>query len=261
MNQITESSYFKFVKDNLSIIIIVPTLLGGIWQLLELARISVSFMRFFSVTQLIPDGILICFFLFLITCGYLIVFGRDSKDIKNLLNSNDYKDVSWPYITFNIVGLVCALGGFYAFYPAIVAFYKNRELSGFLFFSLPFFIVIVIMLMRSFLYLVHASKVFSKLKIGVKTRENLLLILLLLLFYFGLYSTIVFVKAFHQSFLLPENFKNLETLKHNVSPLNPYDTTYEILYFNDKYIFVQHDTINSSKQFIEVLKFDDFFNK
>ncbi len=42
----------EFIKSNLALIILVPTMLGGIWQLLELINISLSFIRFFSVSQL-----------------------------------------------------------------------------------------------------------------------------------------------------------------------------------------------------------------
>lgn len=45
------------IKDNLSMIVLLPTLLGGAWQLFELSSISTSFVRFFSVGQLIGDGI------------------------------------------------------------------------------------------------------------------------------------------------------------------------------------------------------------
>ena len=47
----------KVIKENLSIIILLPTVLGGIWQTLELISIDLSFLRFFSVTQLVSDGI------------------------------------------------------------------------------------------------------------------------------------------------------------------------------------------------------------
>ena len=49
----------KFLKEYLSLIIIIPTFLGGIWQILELSLMSISYVRFFSITQLVADGILI----------------------------------------------------------------------------------------------------------------------------------------------------------------------------------------------------------
>ncbi|CAA6803930.1 MAG: Unknown protein, partial [uncultured Sulfurovum sp.] len=49
------------IKNNLAVILLFPALLGGLWQLLELSKMSISFIRFFSPTQLLPDGLLILF--------------------------------------------------------------------------------------------------------------------------------------------------------------------------------------------------------
>lgn len=50
-----------WIKDNLSLIILVPAILGGLWQLLELASIGIPYIRFFSVSQIVSDGLLILF--------------------------------------------------------------------------------------------------------------------------------------------------------------------------------------------------------
>ncbi|MFW6476938.1 hypothetical protein ACOCHT_16950 [Acinetobacter baumannii] len=47
------------IKDNLPIIFIIPTTIGGVWQLFELSSFGISYIRFFSVPQLLPDGLLI----------------------------------------------------------------------------------------------------------------------------------------------------------------------------------------------------------
>ncbi|MDC4645939.1 hypothetical protein OHV73_19020, partial [Acinetobacter baumannii] len=52
---------FTQLKENLPIILIIPTSLGGIWQLLELSNLGIPYIRFFSVTQLLPDGLVIIF--------------------------------------------------------------------------------------------------------------------------------------------------------------------------------------------------------
>jgi len=51
----------SWIKDNISIIILVPTFLGGMWQIIELASIGTPFIRFFSASQLVSDGLLILF--------------------------------------------------------------------------------------------------------------------------------------------------------------------------------------------------------
>jgi hypothetical protein len=79
-----KKSPFGFVKRNINLIIILPALFGGLWQVIELASMSFSFIRFFSVGQIIPDGLLVLLFLtsFLISTVILIHFWRklDSEE-------------------------------------------------------------------------------------------------------------------------------------------------------------------------------------
>lgn len=63
--------YLKFVKEHLALFVIVPTLLGGVWQVFSLANIGVAYIRFFSITQLVSDGIILLGALSLMT---LLVF-------------------------------------------------------------------------------------------------------------------------------------------------------------------------------------------
>ncbi|MCX2427560.1 hypothetical protein OQ601_10415 [Acinetobacter baumannii] len=57
-----------FYKEHWSIIIFIPAFLGGIFQIFKLYSIDPSFIRFFSVEQVIPDGLFISF---IILTGFL----------------------------------------------------------------------------------------------------------------------------------------------------------------------------------------------
>lgn len=54
-----------FYKEHWSIIIFIPALLGGLIQILKLYSIDPSFVRFFAVEQVIPDGLFISFIIFI----------------------------------------------------------------------------------------------------------------------------------------------------------------------------------------------------
>ena len=54
--------FIEFVRNNISLILL-PAILGGVWQILELSKMSISYIRFFSATQLLPDGLLMLFML------------------------------------------------------------------------------------------------------------------------------------------------------------------------------------------------------
>ena len=64
-------SFVPIIRDYLSVIIVVPAILGGAWQLYALLTISTSFIKFFSISQVVPDGILV--FLYIICLLILIV--------------------------------------------------------------------------------------------------------------------------------------------------------------------------------------------
>jgi hypothetical protein len=48
----------KLIKEYLPLIVLVPVVIGGLWQIIALASMSIAYIRFFSVTQLIADGLL-----------------------------------------------------------------------------------------------------------------------------------------------------------------------------------------------------------
>jgi hypothetical protein len=49
---------YQFVKENLGMIILIPTLVGGIWEVFSLWSLGFEYIRFFSITQLVSDGLL-----------------------------------------------------------------------------------------------------------------------------------------------------------------------------------------------------------
>ncbi|WP_405226322.1 hypothetical protein [Dokdonia sp. Asnod1-B02] len=61
----------SWIKDNLTLIAVSVTLVGGIWQLLELLLLGIPYVRFFSASQLLADGIIVL----LISLIGLLVYG------------------------------------------------------------------------------------------------------------------------------------------------------------------------------------------
>lgn len=83
----------ELINSNLTIILLVPTILGGVWQLQNLISIDFNLIRYFSITQLIPDGILIL--LYISFCTVLLIpillltnlISNYIKNFKNEINS------------------------------------------------------------------------------------------------------------------------------------------------------------------------------
>lgn len=57
--KILSSPNLKFLREHLTLIVLIPSLVGGIWQIIELTIISPAYVRFFSITQSITDGLLL----------------------------------------------------------------------------------------------------------------------------------------------------------------------------------------------------------
>ncbi|WP_281989731.1 hypothetical protein [Aquimarina aggregata] len=66
------SSFFELLKEFWTIIVFIPVLIGGIPQVIILFDLNNSFVRQFSVTQSLKDGIFSLFFVVVITLTFTI---------------------------------------------------------------------------------------------------------------------------------------------------------------------------------------------
>ena len=78
--EIEANKFLNFIKNYLSLIILVPYLLGGIKQLINLSILSTELLDFFSIGQVLIDGIFITIKLL----GYFILLILMKKSIKSL---------------------------------------------------------------------------------------------------------------------------------------------------------------------------------
>jgi hypothetical protein len=223
----------EFLKSNLSLIILLPTLLGGIWQLLELLKISPSFIRFFSVSQLIPDGLLILFVFLIIYSFGKIAFEWSLKRVKN--GSSLFSKI--------LVILLCL---FYLSIFVLVIFDKGSVGLPLLSLASFSFIVLAIYLLSFFKKNIIESFI-NRESVG----KEILYLGFLFSFIFILFSAFT---IFHKSFLLPQNWKNIKELECRIKKDKKVDS-YRLLYFNDKYIFIELTLIDNLKE-IEIIKFE-----
>lgn len=282
---------YKNVKDNISIIILLPTILGGLWQLIELSSLSFSFVRFFSVTQLLPDGLLILTMIILLYIAYYFGINKHkfkyNRKILNLktkkpnnfnfiknVQSQKLKYVNNPIyrkenIFFELLMIILSPILFYSFFKLTNIYDELINNFNFIIFVIAFYFIILFLnmfLSSLFLLLVHffESKFFSKVKeycIDKPLVKELLIfpikiiggiiIILMILFPMKIAS------FFHEKYLLPKNLKNLEYLDKTLNNKN-YQSS-KIVYLNDKYIFIEHKV--NEIILIEIVKFDDLFEK
>lgn len=229
-----KKNILKFINKHLNLFIIIPPVLGGIWQIIELSKISFSFIRFFSVSQMIPDGLLILVILSIMflslywTYSIFHEFKKEGKnDEKKLNTTNVINKKNWKAIMFFSIhiGLIFILA-----YVSIF-FIDNIEKTYSIFFFLPANIFLSLFILISW---DHAFK-----NLIVESEKDKLEYLLFLYLLTELMCILSFLSAFHTAFMLPKELKNIENLKCKIESVEP-KLKMEILYANDKYIFVGH---------------------
>ena len=248
----------KFIKENLSLLIILPPLFGGIWQAIELMSISISFLRFFSVSQLVADGILILIIFTLIfgTVSIIplyyhwVIPTSDNYDkIKEEINLNVHQNKA------DKVSLVDKnpILFFIIFYSAILLItfclgnYKVSNINELLIFTIFGFILIYIL----------QKLYFNERKLTKDNKKSIYLGSLFVFIVMFLY-VFLFFRHIHNLFLLPKNIVNIEKLNNKIRIENPNENL-KILYTNDKYIFLELENKKSKKTKILIKPFEKLF--
>ncbi|MFV8390743.1 hypothetical protein [Flavobacterium sp. LB1P71] len=240
-----KSNPILFIRENLSLIIGIPTLLGGLWQVVELSRLSFSYLRFFSISQIVPDGLLIIsviIILWLILYWYVIIFRVEDDENKELLKENLKTKSPFPkYIT-----LLLILIYFTIIVYNLIAIYKFPIYSiiGFI----MNIICTVIMSAIAFSIIEYTS-----LRSHVKYKENIsglkgLIIIPLL------YTCYSLSTGFHNTYVFPKELINIENIKCYIERNKGCNVKIKINYLNDKYIF-----LNVSEYTFKENKLDTIF--
>ncbi len=112
---------YKNNKDFFPIIILIPTIIGGIWQILELMTIDPSFLRFFSISQLVSDGILIITLLTIVIV-YLLL-------LKKKFNLKDLGNVNFEKNQFNLKNFIASILLFFIYIFLILYVYYTYNLD------------------------------------------------------------------------------------------------------------------------------------
>lgn len=241
-----------FLKENLSILIVVPAFIGGLWQALELMNISYSYIRFFSISQIVPDGILILMVFIIILSIHIVIpfihslfFEKEKPQTAETLDSINYEKerkrnlntsiicfvVLYCYILYKIFNPKFDIVNTNGFNDKIITIYF---FSTYMVFNLEF----------CYFYAKEQHKKYYK-------YCNILLVILYILI------VIHFSKPFHKIFTTPENIINIEKVKKDILVKFP-KTKQELLYFNDKYIFFK--IIDKSKMDkVYIKKIDSLF--
>lgn len=231
---------YHLIKDNLTMIALVPTLFGGIWQIIKLGTLSSNLIRFFSISQLLSDGIL---FLLIVLVPLVFIFPMLIAEDEVLAQSDNEVlnydlDKGFLQIIINISLLIFII-------------FESFQISKFITIdniaSLIECIIYMYMVMFSLFFIIYkfiTRDVFLH-KLFFSTCSILICFVTLVS-----YNNIS--KNFH-------DISNFDKIITNLEKIECYTKKPEILYFNDKYIFIELE--QKSKKSILIKKLDDLFEE
>lgn len=248
---------FEFIKENLTVLVILPAFIGGLWQVFELTNISYAYIRFFSVSQMVADGILILFvgilssITFLIQIFLNIIFGRTNDS-----TSDDTPPTKKQIKRYFII--CCCIYVFGLLYFGLqYIFFEYKQFKDGSLFNDVLVVILTTYVLSSLLNLWYINTT-SFLK------EFTSILNLLLVVYYGLIF-FYFCKTIHSSFILNDKLANIENIQSMIKVKYPSKEN-EILYFNDKFIFLKtfdkkviDSSTNKPIEKIHILNFDKLF--
>jgi len=229
----------SYLSKHLSLVLLIPALLGGLWQIIELSQMSFSYVRFFSASQVLADGLLILILLIFFGGTFLFLYGIyeryiNSKSSNNAVSDNKNEPLEVPLET----------NYFRCFYLFVIyiflLLFEIYTLLNILKKPDSFFTILILFPVATvILYLALASWMFANLSV-VKTwfYKKILRHTIWLWFATIIFSFFWIAYSFRMSFAVPSNLVNTDILVHQIAEANP-GTQPEIVYNNDKYLFIE----------------------
>lgn len=229
----------KFLKK----ISILSIILWWWLQVIWLISISPWYLRFFSISQMASDSIMLFLSYILLSCPYYITYYSIDKDKrKNMWNV--FQEFALFYISTFLIILITNPYSFQS--PLLHFFYPSSFYEWFYYVFIIIWIIVLFLTLIKLLSLDNFIIKISKVILKTPIIQNILLFPTIFII---IYLWIWLMKNINDNLLIPDSFLNKEFICNYTTENNC-----KIRYFNDKYIFVERENDK-----IEVLKFDNFF--
>lgn len=259
---------FDFYKEHWSIIIFIPALLGGILQIFKLYSIDPSFVRFFAVEQVIPDGLFASFitsFSFLCCFSIYKLYKFDMKieygwNFKNIIKSLRNRLGVFFILTLFIIYVYLIEPIFNESAPFLFTTIQFvAEIFSIYYFYEIFFIITILYILRNSNDPKNPTKTERKNAIDNLHINYTILYPLTLL-------TIFFISfILYKSYVIYSKINTIPKTKNEEIFLNKVKSTFKINqdlkieYYNGKYIFIKITEKDHKEDFL-ILKGESFVN-
>lgn len=260
--------YLAFFKSHPTLVLLLPTLVGGIAQIWQLANLGLPFIKYFSYAQVIPDGLtyLIAIVVFTIVLTYVLAFSKLMLG-KISITSKKRKIVAHNAIVVFLINFILFIYlNISSEYSITIIFFKLfLALSG---------IVLLFYLISLFLYyLVHFFICIKKVDYSdyysiedylldkMDERKELIVKSML-----AFISIIILVMGSHLNKVNDvisnvNNVGNFKVFVEKIKQSSQYTVFPEVLYFNREYVFVDIRTRKyCACDYVETCKTKDILN-
>lgn len=227
---------YNFIKDNITMLALTPTVTGGIWQMTKLLNISPNMIRFFSLSQMISDSVLIVLYFLIPFIGFLILLIDVVYDEEGKSHYSSYERFS-IFKKFSLLVIITLVIVFSVRLNEKITINSNKlllisliSLAG----LFTLFRIVFIRLLRKY------DTLFS--------------------FFITIYFSCNFLIIATSIDNITQNLNdinNFSTLMTKMESEKCYSDKPQIKYFNDKYIFIEVEI--KSKKFFVIKKLDDIF--
>lgn len=237
--QDTWADLFGWCRKNLTTLVLLISGLGSIVQVYHLAKMNLSYVKFFSITQLIADGSLILVTILTVIIIYKIQAPILKMDIEKQI-SNSIEAVPVKSLTLEYLVIIMFLG-----FPFLLSFFTYRMSVEWLWVS-PILATFVISLDIVFIFftLSYVRKYYDYLKttpsdlklkkLTIFVCNSILVLSLLTTLYFSYKVAYIYLEGYK----IPFNVVNYQKVKDKTEADYGELRSYELMYFNDVYTFV-----------------------
>lgn len=241
--------FLEYLKSHPTLVLLIPTLIGGMAQILELANLGLPFIKYFSYAQVIPDGLtyLIALLVFLVVLMYVIIFS------KLMLGKISIKSTKKMIIIHNLI-VVFSLNIVILFYSKLSSDFSIGIIFFKLFLSLSGAVLLLYLILLLSYYSIHlyiclkkvdVSNYYSvedylldKIEENKEKLTNFLIVFLAIVFLLiGSHLNKV-IKAIGNI----NNVGNIKIFVEKTRHNSEYKIYPKVLYFNREYVFVDMRT-------------------
>lgn len=225
-------------KENKEIIILIPTLLGGLYQILNIViLVGMPYVRYFSVSQVIPDGLLISIAIFWIYVVFKILFSFYKH--ANQKNENQIEH-SCLFNAFYIL-LFCSFGC-YCIY--LISVEKDVSTFGGLLIRYATYAGATIFIwvgIKHFLTITSLDNWIKTKFIRINTDVKDGLIKLLIIVCLGILMRVVpnEIGVINEFFIKVNNFENYSSFSKEIQKAYNMKSEPQLLYINKDYAFLK----------------------